>query len=108
MTTKYITERIREYYCVDKHKEEWLVEKGKVKEGRMLKEACIEIERLQKRVSDQETRINKRWIKSYEDDNKLTDPLNRKIKELKDKVNNHTRLLSDLKYRISFFKEEQK
>lgn len=46
MTDKSIEARIREHYVADNG--EWLVEKGKVKEARMLKEACVEIERLRR------------------------------------------------------------
>ena len=36
--TDLIETRIRQYYCVNGG--EWLVEKGKVKEAKLLKEAC--------------------------------------------------------------------
>lgn len=39
-----IETRIRNHYQADS--EEWLVEKGKVKEAKLLKEACEEIEKL--------------------------------------------------------------
>ena len=42
MTTKTVEERIREHYTAQNG--EWLVEKGKVKEAKLLKEACIKLE----------------------------------------------------------------
>lgn len=49
MTDKLIEARIREHYVSDNG--EWLVEKGKVKEARLLKEACESIERLRREVA---------------------------------------------------------
>ncbi|MDB4323450.1 hypothetical protein N9949_02135 [Akkermansiaceae bacterium] len=46
MDTKSIENRIRQHYVADSG--EWLVEKGKVKEAKLLKEACETIERLRK------------------------------------------------------------
>ena len=42
MTTKLIEEQIRQHYTAQNG--EWLVEKGKVKEAKLLKEACLYIE----------------------------------------------------------------
>ena len=44
--TDMIETRIRQYYCVNGG--EWLVEKGKVKEAKLLKEACENIEKLRR------------------------------------------------------------
>jgi SMC interacting uncharacterized protein involved in chromosome segregation len=38
-----IEEQIRKHYCVENG--EWLIEKGKIKEAKLLKEACLELER---------------------------------------------------------------
>ena len=46
MTDKLIEHRIREHYVSENG--EWLVEKGKVKEARLLKEACETLERLRR------------------------------------------------------------
>lgn len=46
MTDKAIETRIRQHYVADTG--EWLVEKGKVKEAKLLKEACETIERLRR------------------------------------------------------------
>lgn len=43
-TEKAVEDRIREHYCADNG--EWLVEKGKVKEARLLKEAFHRIHSL--------------------------------------------------------------
>lgn len=107
MTTKSITERIREYYCADKSDDEWLVEKGKVKEGRLLKEACLEIERLKKRVSDQESKLSEKWLKGYEHDRSLTDPLEEKIREFKNRNHELAGILRSVKGTMSNFKEQK-
>lgn len=52
MTDKSIEARIREHYVSDNG--EWLVEKGKVKEARLLKEACETIERLRRQYASSE------------------------------------------------------
>lgn len=44
MADKSIEARIREHYVAENG--EWLVEKGKVKEARLLKEACETVEKL--------------------------------------------------------------
>ncbi len=49
MAEKTVEQRIRELYCAEGS--EWLVEKGKVKEARLLKEAHHEIVRLKKELS---------------------------------------------------------
>ena len=46
MTDKLIETRIRQHYVAEDG--EWLVEKGKVKEAKMLKEACETIEKIRK------------------------------------------------------------
>jgi len=52
MTEKTVDERIRQHYQVNKG--EWLVEKGKVKEAKLLKEACETIERLRNQAANSE------------------------------------------------------
>lgn len=47
-----IEERIRKYYCAENG--EWLAEKGKVKEAKLLKEACEEIEKLRRQYANSE------------------------------------------------------
>jgi hypothetical protein len=54
MTDKLIEHRIREHYVSENG--EWLVEKGKVKEARLLKEACETIEQL-RRAKDKIQRV---------------------------------------------------
>ena len=52
MADKLIETRIREHYCANSG--EWLMEKGKVKEAKLLKEACETIEKLRKSVANSE------------------------------------------------------
>lgn len=62
MTVKSIESRIREYYVSESG--EWLVEKGKVKEAKLLKEACETIEWLRKQN-------NLQWQQAQEAGRKL-------------------------------------
>ena len=48
MTIKTVQERIREYYTAQNG--EWLVEKGKLKEAKLLKEACLKLEQWNKEL----------------------------------------------------------
>jgi hypothetical protein len=50
--TDRIETRIRQHYCADNG--EWLVEKGKVKEAKLLKEACETIEKLRRQYNNSE------------------------------------------------------
>ena len=50
--TKLIEEQIREHYTAQGG--EWLVEKGKVKEAKLLKEACLNIEKLRRQYKTSE------------------------------------------------------
>lgn len=60
MTTKSVEERIREHYTAQSG--EWLVEKGKVKEAKLLKEACIKLERQGRELEKlHEEKRNKHW-----------------------------------------------
>lgn len=80
---KSITEKIREYYCSGETDNEWLVEKGKVKEGRLLKEACLEIERLEKNYNILSKKYYKIQNEEILDLRKTTDPLYDEIQTLK-------------------------
>ena len=60
MTDKSIETRIRQHYVAESG--EWLVEKGKVKEAKMLKEACETIVELRKGQKTAENAYyNKLW-----------------------------------------------
>lgn len=48
MSDKPVEDRIREHYTAQDG--EWLVEKGKVKEAKLLKEACITLGRLRREL----------------------------------------------------------
>jgi hypothetical protein len=50
--TDLIETRIRQHYCADNG--EWLVEKGKVKEAKLLKEACETLEKLRRQYETSE------------------------------------------------------
>ena len=63
MDTKSIETRIRQHYVAENG--EWLVEKGKVKEAKMLKEACETIENIRTRYNTSE---NAYYVKLYEFD----------------------------------------
>lgn len=68
MADKRIETRIREHYQAESG--EWLVEKGKVKEAKLLKEACETIESLRRNVTRLEQaihgRLHENWKKEQE------------------------------------------
>jgi len=84
--SKSITERIREYYCSSDNKKEWLVEKGKVKEGRLLKEACLEIERLEESYNKLNSTYYELYYKDIVDRDELIQPHKDKIYKLRHKL----------------------
>jgi hypothetical protein len=61
---KLIEEKISELYCIQG--DTWIVEKGKVKEGRLLKEAHDEIVSLRRRLSRAEHERNYEYRKRIE------------------------------------------
>lgn len=83
MTDKAIELRIREYYVADTG--EWLVEKGKVKEAKLLKEACETIERLRR----ENARL---WQTSHEESRKAYDKAQELEKREKNIADTETRL----------------
>lgn len=68
MADKLIEKRIREHYVADDG--EWLVERGKVKEAKLLKEACLTIEELRRENFNLWNSYNKKsssvWKKTEE------------------------------------------
>ena len=71
MSKLNIQERIREYYCTGNG--EWLMEKGKVKEARLLKEACERIETLENRLGlayEKEQKTENYFVKIARDSEK--------------------------------------
>ncbi len=84
MSKKLVTTRIREHYVSDNG--EWLYEKGKVKEARLLKEICVEHEDLRKVYRELTDRYNREkwddWKKQDKYDHKIKDPLLKQIREL--------------------------
>lgn len=75
MTDKMIEHKIREHYVAENG--EWLVEKGKVKEAKLLKEACEAIERLRRanvRLDQEVYRSQQEnWKKRQEIENRARD-----------------------------------
>jgi len=72
MTTKYKTveEHIRAHYTAV-GTNEWLVERGKVKEAKLLKEACIKLEKQGRELAKlHEEKRNKHW-ENYEKQREL-------------------------------------
>ena len=66
-----IEARIREHYCAANG--EWLVEKGKVKEAKLLKEACTSIETMRRELSKlREEKHADRW-KDYDREKALNE-----------------------------------
>lgn len=64
MTDKSIEARIREHYVAETG--EWLVEKGKVKEAKLLKEACETIEKLRRNYAQSEQNYYRMMMETAE------------------------------------------
>lgn len=76
--TDRIETRIRQHYCADNG--EWLVEKGKVKEAKLLKEACESIEKLRRQYAESE-RLYWNLLKSTEEKKRELDKREKTIEE---------------------------
>lgn len=76
--TDHIETRIRQHYCADNG--EWLVEKGKVKEAKLLKEACETIEKLRRQYTESE-RLYWNLLKSTEEKKRELDKREKIIAE---------------------------
>lgn len=87
--TKTVEERIREHYTAQSG--EWLVEKGKVKEAKLLKEACIKLEKQHREL---EKLIDEKRNKKWENIDK-TRVLEKREKELEER---EKRLQSRIEY----------
>jgi len=94
-----ITERIRDYYCSWDNKNEWLVEKGKVKEGRLLKEACLEIERLEESYNKLNVIYYDLYSKDRFDRDKLIQPYQDKIYKLHHKLQNISEYIKSIEFK---------
>lgn len=64
-----IETRIRQHYCAENG--EWLVEKGKVKEAKLLKEACEAIESLRRGTRNLEKAHHEMWARTYSKEREL-------------------------------------
>lgn len=94
-TEKTVEDRIREYYCADGG--EWLVEKGKVKEARLLKEAYHRIKALSNDV-----RMYGNWYTSEKNKRlALENELEQREKNLADREERFARRLEDVKNMIT-------
>ena len=89
MSDKRIEARIREYYVAETG--EWLVEKGKVKEAKLLKEACETIESLRRANARLEQSIHERMTDNWKKDQELKDRA-KALEELENRL--HERLNS--------------
>lgn len=87
MTDKSIEARIREHYVADSG--EWLVEKGKVKEAKLLKEACEAIELLRRQYATSEQNYHRRTQEVYTKGRELEErekTLEQREKFLRDRI----------------------
>ena len=67
--TDSIETRIRKHYQAENG--EWLVEKGKVKEAKLLKEACEAIESLKRNNRNLEKQYHEMWGRAYSKEREL-------------------------------------
>ena len=101
---KLINERIREFYVSEDG--EWLYERGKVREAKLLKEACVELERLRKSNASLSNQINKaqwdNWKKKDKYDEKLTKPLQTKLTKTSGDLKNAEAKLDAIKKAMTY------
>tara|TARA_R110000851_G_scaffold278716_1_gene431812 strand:+ start:1572 stop:1895 length:324 start_codon:yes stop_codon:yes gene_type:complete len=102
--TLTVEEEIRKMYCVTG--DEWLVEKGKVKEARLLKRACERIEaqgylirELRKKVNEAQA---KKWKRQAEIEKPLEDRLTKKQREFWDLESKHSKMVREIKHQLSY------
>ena len=69
--TDSIETRIRQHYCADNG--EWLVEKGKVKEAKLLKEACETLEKLRRHYAQSEQNYYRMMMSTAEKERDLVE-----------------------------------
>lgn len=98
MTKNSITERIREYYCVG-DTNEWLVEKGKVKEGRLLKEVCETLEDLIKQHDELSNKYNDLSYKTFLDKDAIIKPYREDIDKLKNRLNTISSYIKSIEFK---------
>lgn len=83
---KKIETRIREHY--ESEGGEWLIERGKVKEAKLLKAACLEVERLRIQLANKSQKLHDKQWANWKDqadyDDKIKAPLE-KSNEVMDK-----------------------
>lgn len=89
MSDKRIETRIREHYVAETG--EWLVEKGKVKEAKLLKEACETIESLRRTVARLEKSVYAQSHENYKKGVELAERA-KAVEELENRL--HERLNS--------------
>jgi hypothetical protein len=112
MTTKKelkIEEQIRNHYTATDG--EWLVEKGKVKEAKLLKEATLEIERLRKELQAQKdkyfdtycdinAKVEERLAKEKEWFDKRVDKLHQEEQEFRGREEALRKVISAVRYYV--------
>lgn len=98
MTEKSIETRIREHYQSDNG--EWLVEKNKVKEARLLKEACETIESLRRENTNLWT-SNLKHSRDYSDKLKELESREKKIVQQEEQLEHRLRsVMQSIEYML--------
>ena len=80
-----LTYRIRKHYQTGENPDEWLYEKGKVKEARFLKEACERIEKLESALDQAVTMRHNKEDFFYRQERKELEEWKTKFKQLEAK-----------------------
>jgi peptidoglycan hydrolase CwlO-like protein len=75
-----VSERIRQHYQAEGG--EWIIERGRKQEAALLREACLEIEQLNKKIRDFENKDWDIWQKNQELKDKIEEPLYAEIDDL--------------------------
>lgn len=99
MTEKPVEQRIREHYQVANG--EWLVEKNKVKEARLLKEAVERIEQLASRAARLEKLYNEEVFRRDERMEQRRKDLDNREEQLRKRENTVKLKIQEAKYALS-------
>ena len=94
-TKQTIAEKIRKHY--NSEDGEWIIQAGKMKEAKLLKEACETIENQADRIRVLQNNANNTWTATAKSQSKLTKPYEEKISTLATELKLERKRISELK-----------
>jgi len=94
-TKQTIAEKIRKHY--NSENGEWIIQAGKMKEAKLLKEACETIEKQTDRIRVLRTNSNNTWHATTKAQTELTKPYEEKISTITTELKLERKRISELK-----------